>query len=521
MTLINRASATGRNNKLNPSRTIVVELKNLIHQSSYYLFGLVGGLGLGLVSMPIFTRMFSVADYGLIDLAQKILLLVTAGAKFGMQNSALRFFNREAFVADPKAAQRYYSTMLFGVGAVALGLTILFAAAVGVLPKSMVDAPLAAILSFASLLIVLRAVQSILWSFLRIEERTKAYNVIGLVMKAATIAVVCLMLFKLGPSVRAYYSGTMIVECGVVAALCLPLFRRNLLNPASFDKSLFRAGFAFGAPLIVQELAGIVLDSGDRALVRIYLGGDALGFYSVSYGLASNVNTLLYAPLGLAILPIYMRLWNSEGRAKTIEFLSIGLDGFLMAAAGLFALSVVASRDLVIVMASPKYRGAEALIPTLVAGMLIYTTQIFLNAGLLLQKKTMTMAMVLSGSAILNIILNCLLLPRIGLQAAALATLVSYLFCTLWLGHLAFKALPLKLEVRPMLGYAVAALAACIAGTMTEFSLPILNLLVKPTVAAIVYCAVLYMLDRRIRDVAARLWRSFLHRSEVTSVPAG
>src|SRR5580700_9504931 len=139
MTLINRASATGRNNKLNPSRTIVVELKNLIHQSSYYLFGLVGGLGLGLVSMPIFTRMFSVADYGLIDLAQKILLLVTAGAKFGMQNSALRFFNREAFVADPKAAQRYYSTMLFGVGAVALGLTILFAAAVGVLPKSMVD----------------------------------------------------------------------------------------------------------------------------------------------------------------------------------------------------------------------------------------------------------------------------------------------------------------------------------------------------------------------------------------------
>jgi len=137
------------------------------------------------------------------------------------------------------------------------------------------------------------------------------------------------------------------------------------------------------------------------------------------------------------------------------------------------------------------------------------------------QDRTSQMAMVLSASAILNIILNCLLLPRIGLQAAALATLVSYLFCTLWLGHLAFKALPLKLEVRPMLGYAVAALAACIAGTMTEFSLPILNLLVKPTVAAIVYCAVLYMLDRRIRDVAARLWRSFLHRSEVTSVPAG
>ena len=214
---------------MNPSRAIAAELKNLLRQSSYYLVGLVGGLGLGFVSMPIFTRMFSVADYGLIDLAQKILLLATAGAKAGMQNSALRFFNRETFVSDPTAEKRYYSTMLLGVAAVAAGLTLFFAAAIGVLPKSMVDGPLATILSFACILILVRAVQSILWSFLRIEERTKAYNLIGLAMKAATVGMIILMLFKLGPSVRSYYSGTMIVEIVVVCALCVPLFRRDLL----------------------------------------------------------------------------------------------------------------------------------------------------------------------------------------------------------------------------------------------------------------------------------------------------
>jgi O-antigen/teichoic acid export membrane protein len=505
---------------LNPSRTIIDELKKLFEQSSHYLFGLLGVLGLGFISFPIFTRVFSVADYGLIDLAQKILLLVTAGAKAGMQNSALRFYNREAFQADPGAARRYYTTMLFGVGGVAVALTVAFVFSLGAFPKAIVDAPLAAVLSFASVLILARALQSILWSFLRIEERTKAYNVISVVIRGATIAAIGFFLFFMGPSAKTYYSGTMVVELTVVVAMCLPLFQRGLLNPASFDMTLFRAGFAFGAPLVVQELAGIVLDSGDRVLVRIYLGADALGLYSVAYGLASYVNTLLYAPIGMAILPIYMRLWNSEGREKTTEFLSLSLDVFLMAAAGLLAIATVVSRDAVIVLASPKYRGADTLIPTLVAGLLIYTAQIFLTAGLLIQKKTGALAVALGISAVVNILLNCLLLPKMGLQAAALATLVSYVVCTAMLSYLAFRVLPLKIELSAILEYAVAGVAAWLVGSVTELRVPVWNLLAKPTVTALVYGGAIYLLDQRVRVVAAQLWRRLRQKLQPEGVLA-
>ena len=101
------------------SSTVTGELKKLFQQSSHYLAGLIGSLALGFISFPIFTRAFSVADYGLIDLAQKVLLLLTATSKCGMQNSALRFFDRDSFAKDPAAAQRYYSSMFFGVAATA------------------------------------------------------------------------------------------------------------------------------------------------------------------------------------------------------------------------------------------------------------------------------------------------------------------------------------------------------------------------------------------------------------------
>ena len=487
------------------SNTVTDELKKLFEQSSHYLVGLVGSLALGFISFPIFTRAFSVADYGLIDLAQKVLLLLTATSKCGMQNSALRFFDRDAFAKDPAAERRYYSSMFFGVAATATIATFLFVSGVHLIPNSMVSGPLVAALLFASALIFLRSMQSMLWSFLRIEERTKLYNVLSFVIRGGTIAAVCLLISFTGPTVKTYFSGTMGVELAVVLAVSIPLFRRGLVQLKGFDLTLCRAGFVFGAPLVIQELAGITLDAGDRGLVQYYLGSDALGFYSVAYGLATYINTLLIAPLSLAILPIYMRMWNSKGKEATIEFLSLGLDLFLMAAAGLFAVACVTARDAVIVLASPKYRGADSLIPVLVAGLLIYTTHVFLNAGLVIQKRTRVFGGVLLCAAILNLVLNCVLLPRIGLQGAALATLLSYALCTVLLSIYSFKVLPLNVRWWALGRYLGASAITWAVVLPADFHIPVVNLLAKPLIAVVVYIALLYVLDRRIRDFARGL----------------
>lgn len=487
------------------SPTVRAEIKQLLRQSSHYLVGLLGGLALGFVSFPIFTRAFSVADYGLIDYAQKIMLLLTALCKAGMQNSALRFYDRARFSQEEGAAGSYYATMYYGVAGSASVATLLVTVLLLLAPRGMVDDRLAVVLAFTPGLILLRALQSMLWSFMRIEERTRAYNITGLLMKAASIAVICLLLPVLGASARTYFVGTLLVESLIVVFITWPLWRKGLLKLTAFDPTLLKAALAFGLPMISQEVAAIVLDSGDRVVVRHFLGDEPLGLYSVAYGLAGYVNTLLAVPLGLAVLPIYMRLWRSEGRAKTVEFLSLGLDGFLMAAGLLMALAACLSRDTVLLLASAKYRGADALIPTLVAGLLISTAQVFLNAGLLIHRRTVRMASILGLSAVLNLLLNWVLVPRMGIQAAALATLVSYLFYTAWLARDSFRLLSLDVSWRAPLRYTLAAVAAAGAAALVTFDSPLANLAVKGTLACIVYAAVLFGLDRRVRGWVAAL----------------
>ena len=221
------------------SRSVTGEMKKLIEHSSHYLAGLFGGLAIGFISFPIFTRIFSVADYGMIDFIQKILLVPTALSKAGMQNSVLRFYNEKEFSSNRQSARSYYSTMLFGVAAMAVAITLVFLVAVKLLLRHLIDGPLATLLCFASALILLRAIESILLSFLRIEERTAAYNAASVLMKAATVGTVCAFLPWLGRSVRTYLSGTMVAELVFVVLLVLWLFRRRLLSAISFDRALF------------------------------------------------------------------------------------------------------------------------------------------------------------------------------------------------------------------------------------------------------------------------------------------
>ena len=483
------------------------EVKGLFRASSHYLAGLLGKLGIGFISLPILTRIFTVADYGLIDLAGKILLLLTALSKMGLQNSALRFFNSHKFETDVEARRAYYSTMFFGALATSGITALLFLSATRVLPGSWFDASLRALFGFVVVLLVLRALGSILFSFLRIEEKTKAYNIWMVASKLVGLIAVLLALPLAGRTPTGFYWGSTAAELGLAAILTWFLIERGVLRIRSCDWNLFTAGLLFGAPLILYEVSTILLDTAGRFLVRHYLGADSLGLYSVAYGLAAQTNDLLIFPLNLAILPIYLRLWRLEGAAATTRFLSKCLDLYLMSAACVCALASVLARDGVVFLASQKYHDAGRLMPVIVTGLLIYTAHVFLCAGLLIHKKTGTMALVLLGSAVVNVSINCLLLPRIGLMAAALSTLISYMICIASLSWASQRYLPLTVPGRSLAKYVGAAVAAAGLGCMVELQPLVLNLVVRAMVTAVAYLAVLSWFEPRVRRAVTAILR--------------
>src|SRR3984957_5695382 len=101
-------------------------LKTLYRHSSHYLGGRVVVMLLGFISFPVFTRIFSVAEYGTINLIMNTVLLLTVLSKFGFQHSIQRYYPEGESVAGPDTPRRYYFTLFYSTAILALVLTLLF-----------------------------------------------------------------------------------------------------------------------------------------------------------------------------------------------------------------------------------------------------------------------------------------------------------------------------------------------------------------------------------------------------------
>lgn len=495
------------------------EIRTLYRHAFHYLGGRVCLMLLGFVSFPVFTRVFSVSQYGAMSLVLKIVLLLTVIGKFGLQNSVQRSYAEEGASPDPEVRRRYYSTLFFGAGSMGLLVAALFAVSVFVLPASMVDSGLRPLFLIGSALIFLRAVQPTLIGFLRAEGKTRTYNAIEIAVKAATIALACGLLLSWKKSLTVFFGSTLAVETMGVLALILYLYERGVLRGGSVDWAYFKSAALFAFPLIGYELASVVLDSGDRLLVQHYLGSEPLGYYSAAYNISTYAEEALMVPINLALFPIYMKLWVKRGKYDTQAFLSRSLNNFLALAVAVVCVVFLTSRDVIVVLASKKFQEAHALLPILVIGLLIYAIHIFLNAALLIHKKTAIMTGLVAGACAANFLLNIVLIPRMALQGAAIATLLSYLLLVLMMGRVSFRLMPLNISYVGFAGNLLAAVIAFVVIRPLDFHHAVLNVAVKGLLAMVLYAMLIGLLNPVFKKTLVQLWRSKVGKHE--SVPPG
>ena len=487
------------------------DLKALFRDSSHYLTGQVAALALGFVSFPILTRVLSVAEYGMLCLVLQIAAMAAVLSKMGLQNSIQRFYQEQVVSTEPGALSKFYSTLLFGAGLCALAVVLLFGVGVELVPSSLLSPVFRKVLLLGALLIFTRGMQPIVMNFLRAQRRTKAFNVYDVLARAASLGFMCLLVFTWSRSVNTVLISTVTVELLAVVLLAAFLLPRDMLSLSAFDRKLFSAALLFGLPLVGYELAGVILDTGDRVLVQHYLGFQAVGYYSAGYNMANYVAMSLMYPVNLALLPIYMRLWTTKGYEATRDFLSSALDKFIMVALCVLAGVSVIARDAVIVLGSRKLQEAYPLLPVLVLGLITYSLHIFFNAGLIIHKKTMTMAKIISFSAAFNVLLNVVLIPRIGLQGAAVATLVSYMVFLGLIVRASSAVLPLHVDFRACLGYVVAAGVSVLLASRIHFSAEITSLVIRGMASVLLYFGTLWVIDahfRRTVQIALKLSRA-------------
>jgi O-antigen/teichoic acid export membrane protein len=475
-------------------------LKRLLVQASHYSLASLFTMIAGLVSFPLLTRVFSVEDYGLMSLVAATVSISVALGKVGVQHSIVRYFSEISAGKSRYTVGQLTSTTVFGM----LGTALVVASSVALFAQV---APLAwlgperlrILVTIGAALVVVQVVESALVNLLRAEQRTKALMGYQVAKKYLTLGGIAFAVLVVARSLFAFYAATVLAEGLMLLVLGRALFggdERPRPRIADVSRPLYRELLAFGLPMMIgYELSGIVLSVGDRYVIEGILGPEPLGLYGAAYNLCQYVQGVAIVSVGQAIMPMYMQMWDRNGPEETSAFIARALRNYVIVAAPIVAGLAAIGADLLPALASEKYSSASGVLPWVVAGMVIDGTTSMLGAGLFIQRKTRTIMTIILGCASLNIALNFVLVPKLGITGSAMATLVSYVAAAFAMAIASRRLLPVAIPWATIVRAGIVSTLMFFVITRLHPGGRVANIAVRVAVAIPLYAVAMMLVD--------------------------
>ena len=484
-----------------------------IHASHYSLANLLAMVA-GLVSFPLLTRIFSVADFGLMGLISVTMTLSVALGKFGAQHAVLRYHSEIAAGKRPYTLQQLAGTVLLGMSSTGAVIALLLLVAARLAPASLVSEPrLRALLTIACIPIVARVVESSLVNFIRAEQRTKLVVVYDVSKRYLGLGLTLLALFVVARSLTSFYVAMAITEALAVVLLAVAVFRsrgRSRPSTRDFSAPLFKELLSFGIPMMIGfELSGIVLAVGDRYAINWLLGPEQLGLYAAAYTICDYVQQVVISSVNQAVMPIYMQMWDTRGREETAAFIDRSLRSYAMLGVPVVVGVAVVGPELLPTLASDKFASASGVLPWVIAGMVVDGCSSQTGAGLFIHKRTRQIISIAMSCAAVNIVLNLVLVPRLGITGAAVATLVSYSMSAVLFAVVGRHLLTVRIPWRTILRAGAASAVMYLAVAFIMPGQRLLTVAVRASLGACVYAVLIVLIDPDARNVARQALARF------------
>lgn len=373
---------------------------------------------IGVVMVPIYTRVFSPDEYGALDLITSVTTFLVLFLLMGQPSAVGRFYVDARDRRDARVSASTSGLFLLGATILAAAALLPFHKGIAYLLHGTTAYSNAVALAICSVpfTVQFRLLQNLLkWRQepLKYAGLSVASLVIGL-----SVIIYCVVIAGLG--ITGVYLATLI-NAFVFSCLALFLVRTSLGR--AFSASRLRELLGFGLPLVPVAVAYYFITYSDRYFLRYFQDLETVGMYAIGVRV-SMVMVLLLNGFEMAMGPFVYSQYKErnapETFAKVYDYVSVA------AVLSVVGLSLFSS-DIVSIFATPTYLPGHNVVPLLAAGTLIYGLGAYFSVGIGIAKKTIHRAWTGMLAAALNVALNFLLVPSFGMIGAAAATACAFL----------------------------------------------------------------------------------------------
>lgn len=419
---------------------------------------------------PFYTHVFTPADFGIQSIIFSIIPFLNILYQFGFDSAYLRM----AQDADEAGRRRLFASAFWSQAAGSLGFSLLFAALAHPLARAFLI-PVAdeKLFHYAAGILVLDTLTVVPFAHLRLSHKATRFALLRLGNVLVTIAGNLIFILKLRMGLEGLFLANLIASAATAAAFSPMLYRHARGIPA---REAIGSMLAFGLPLIPSGLYGNINEMAGRLFMRhihqadidrLYPGQgyDVLklsGIFALAWKLGV-FGQLLVQMYRLAWQPFFQQRQKDPdapelfGRILRYFLIFIGYSSVTLMACldKLVAFPVGGHKPII----TAAYWPGLQIVPGVLLSYALQAWVVHFTLGLYLAKQTKQLMWINGAGAVVTLIGNWFLIPRLGLWGATLSAVACYLVIAVMITLKSQALYPITIRWKrmfPLLGWLAA-----------------------------------------------------------------
>jgi len=392
-----------------------------------------------LILLPLLTKVLGAYDYGIWSQANITIGLMMVFARAGLNEALSRFL--PAMTKREEIQEDFYSvfSVVALLSAIASFPLIVFSEPIG---NAFFNGA-GKIVRLTGFIIPVFALDAVCRAFFRAFQQMKKYAILNLASIYVELGIVAYLILAKYTIFSILLSILAVRTAFFCVSFCLVSGQIGMKRPRF---SRIKEYLGFGVPIIPSDLSSWVVASSDRYIVGYYLGIEQVGVYSAAYGVGS-ILYLLPGVLAFVLVPTVSRLYDEGKMSALRSYLQYSLKYFL--AVGIpfvFGIGMLSKQILRIFSTSEIASQGFLITPLVGLGALLLGVYVIISHILIVVRKTRIMAIIWILAALVNLSLNVLAVPRIGILGAAITTLIAYALALVLVAYYSFKEFTFHIE---------------------------------------------------------------------------
>ena len=411
-------------------------LKQLAGETAIYGFSSILARVLNFMFVPIYTRMLTQVQYGVVTEFMAYIAILQVVLVLGLETGCFRFANKEG--EDPR---KVYSGALLAVTGLNLAFLACMVAFSDPISSALGYAGYRSLIIYVASILFCDSITAILFAKLRQEHKAVKFAVLKTV-KILTETGANIVLFFVWPAKPDFTYPILAIFISCI--LCLVLFIPDIMRlKLVWDGGVVKRMLVYSLPLMVAALPGVANDFLDRLLFRFFDTSSeawraSLGIYQAAVKLAVIMN-LFIQMFRYAAEPFFFQRAKDKGSK---ELYAVVMEYFT-AFCGLVFLGVIGYIDIISFLLGKDFRVGIGVVPVMLLSYMLLGMLFNVSMWYKLSGKTKMAIWITLAGLIVTTIVNIVFMPRFSYWASAFGHLASYLVMFILSAALGAKYYPI------------------------------------------------------------------------------